>query len=409
MDENKIREQLVLRPVTIHELEQFDNLLRYVFQVTNDQLWEMGYEDNEITQAKAPILERANVIGWFNGDQLVSQLSVYPCKVNIHGKIFLMGGVTGVGTYPEYSSMGLMNELIKKGLEIMKENKQWISYLYPYSIPYYRRKGWEIISDRISFTIKDNQLPDYKEMHGCGHVERLPVTHPDVISVYDEYSRVNHAALIREEQEWEEYWRWESEDDRIAAVYYDDTNQPKGYILYWISDDIFHIKDFIYIDNRARMGLWNFIHAHYSMIEKVQGRIFKNEPLHFLLDDGYISESVKPYYMARIVDVENFLKEFPFGETDAFVPFYFEITDPVADWNNGIFSVKKDKNNGYTVSREKTGVKVAVTIQTLTALMMSYCPPSYLHEIGRIDTDEKILKVLDQLIPQDKAYFSDYF
>ena len=36
----------------------------------------------------------------------------------------------------------------------MREKGQYVTYLYPYSIPYYRRKGWEIISDKISYEIK---------------------------------------------------------------------------------------------------------------------------------------------------------------------------------------------------------------------------------------------------------------
>ncbi|MDE8091386.1 GNAT family N-acetyltransferase, partial [Erysipelothrix rhusiopathiae] len=38
-----------------------------------------------------------------------------------------MGGITGVGTYPEYANMGLVRELIQKALESMRENKQYIS------------------------------------------------------------------------------------------------------------------------------------------------------------------------------------------------------------------------------------------------------------------------------------------
>lgn len=81
-------------------------------------------------------------MGWFDGDDLISQIAVYPCEVNIHGTPFNMGGVTGVGTYPEYSNLGLMKELIEVALTNMRERNQWISYLYPYNIPYYRRKGF---------------------------------------------------------------------------------------------------------------------------------------------------------------------------------------------------------------------------------------------------------------------------
>src|SRR5699024_9912492 len=108
----------------------------------------------------------SKVFGWFNGDQLVSQIAVYPCEVNIHGTLYKMGGVTGVGTYPEYAGHGLMKDLIKLALETMRADQQWISYLYPYNVPYYRRKGWEMMSDKLTFKIRDTQLPKTVEVPG---------------------------------------------------------------------------------------------------------------------------------------------------------------------------------------------------------------------------------------------------
>lgn len=407
METNTIRERLTLKPVGLEYLDQFNQLLRYVFQVTNSDLLESGYEDGEITKAKRPILKNANVIGWFNDDQLISQLCIYPCEVNIHGKIFSMGGLTGVGTYPEYSNMGLMNDLIKKGLEMMRDNGQWISYLYPYSIPYYRRKGWEIISDHLTFELKDNQIPKSRPVNG--YVERLAVTEKDVIDVYDKFARSTHGALIRHKLEWEEYWRWENEEERIAVVYYDEHDNPRGYILYWISEDIFHIKDIIYLDQEARKGLWNFVYAHYSMVDKVEGNIYNNEPIHFLLDDGQINETLEPYYMARIVDVESFLKNYPFKEVNSFEPFHFIVSDPHAQWNEGSFSIIRNDNGKFQIMSEKIGKAVNIDIQTLTTMLMSYRTPTYLHKIERLNTDEETIRTLEQIIPREQPYFSDYF
>lgn len=407
MEANTIKERLTLKPVGLEYLDQFNQLLRYVFQVTNNDLVESGYEDGEITKAKRPILKNANVIGWFNDDQLVSQLCIYPCEVNIHGKIFSMGGLTGVGTYPEYSNMGLMNDLIKKGLEMMRDNGQWISYLYPYSIPYYRRKGWEIISDHLTFELKDNQIPKSRTVNG--YVERLAVTEKDVIDVYDKFARTTHGALIRHKLEWEEYWRWENEEERIAVVYYDENDTPRGYILYWISEDVFHIKDIIYLDQEARKGLWNFVYAHYSMVDKVEGNIYNNEPIHFLLDDGQINETLEPYYMARIVDLASFLANYPFKEVDTFVPFHFDVSDPHAKWNERVFGIEKDNNGKLNITSERIGKAVGIDIQTLTTMLMSYKTPAYLHKIERLHTDEATIRTLEQIIPRDQPYFSDYF
>lgn len=403
--DQKIRAHLVLKSVEVEHLKQFNELLKYVFQVTKQDIEESGYEeDGELVRAKRPVLQRSDVLGWFDDDKLVSQICIYPCLVNIHGRVFEMAGVTGVGTYPEYSSMGLMHDLVKEALQMMRDNGQWISYLYPYIIPYYRRKGWEIISEHMTFTVKDSQLPKPQDLPG--HVKRQPIDHKDVIRVYDQFARVNHAAMIREELDWEEYWRWENEDERTAAIYYAENEEPMGYMFYWIEEDVFHVKEMVYLNQEARLGLWNFIVAHYSMIDEVKGNIYKNEPVAFLMEDSQITETIEPFFMGRIVDVEAFLNEYPFiGKCD---PFHFIVTDPIASWNNGAFSVEWDGND-LKIGRKQTGPSVEVSIGTLTSLLMSFRSPAYFYEIERMKTDALTLKQLEKIIPTQRPYFSDYF
>ncbi|QDR83461.1 Acetyltransferase (GNAT) domain protein (plasmid) [Sporomusa termitida] len=294
------RRQLKMKKVELEHLEQYNQLLRYVFQVTDDALRKVGWEERDIVHDKLPSLEQADVWGWFDGDKLVSQAAVYPFQVRIFNKTYAMGGLTGVGTFPEYSNQGLMHKLLYQALEKMREKKQSISYLYPYSIPYYRRKGWEIISDKIFFEVKDYQLPKNKQVPG--EVERVGIKSNDVKQAYARFALQTHGAMLRGDLAWNEYWRWDL-DDLMAAVYYNDDRQPDGYVLYWIADEIFHIKDMIFVNEEARSGLWNFISAHFSMIAKVVGNIHTDEPLAFLLEDADIREFISPYYMARIVDL----------------------------------------------------------------------------------------------------------
>lgn len=401
-----IKDTLKIKPVTLKYIGQYNDLMRYVFQVTDRQLQESGYEDGELIRSKRPVLQEADFFGWFTpGDELVSQIGIYPCEVNIHGKILSMGGVTGVGTYPEYANLGLMNDLIKVALEKMRKAGQFISYLYPYSIPYYRRKGWEIMSDHMTFSFKDTQLP--KQVEVPGHVERLDVADEDVISTYDRFARMMHGALIRNKFEWDEYWRWENEQERTAAVYYDASDKPQGYLFYWVEGDVFHIKEIIYLTQEARHGLWNFVGAHFSMIDVVKGDIYMNEPLAFELEDSQITETIEPYYMARIVDVARFLELYPWD--DDIRPFHFVVSDPVAEWNNGIFGLRQNDDGVVEVSGEALGKPVELDIQTLSTMMMSYKSPAYLHKIERLRTDARTLRLLERLIPGEQPYFSDYF
>ena len=404
MSSRERRERLQLKTLGPEHLSQYNELLRYVFQVTNRDLQNSGYEEGEFARAHRPILEKADVIGWFNGDKIVSQLSIYPCEVNIHGRIFPMGGLTGVGTYPEYANLRLMSDLIKVGLERMRDKRQWISYLCPYSIPLYRKKGWEILSERITFRLKDSQLPDIVDIPGF--VERLPVLHPDVISTYDRFARKNHGAMLRGDIEWEEYWRWENEDERTAAVYYEKRNKPSGYMLYWIERDVFHVKEMVYLTQEARLGLWNFISAHFSMIDRVEGKTYKNAPVAFLLDDSQITETIEPYSMARIVDVAAFLQHYPFARAGR--PFHFIISDPVAEWNQGVFGLTWNGKNAE-VTREAVGKPARLSIRALTAMLMGFRRPSFFHALQQLETDARTLALLEDIIPDTQPYFSDYF
>lgn len=406
MNRRKLQDRLKLQRVdTIHG-EQFNNLLRYVFQVTNSDLHTFGWENREIAQSKLPVLKYADVLGWFDGDKLISQLAVYPFQVNLFGHIYEMGGLTGVGTYPEYANMGLMHKLMLHALSNMRDRKQSISYLFPYSIPYYRRKGWEIISDKISFEVQDTQLPKLRNVPG--NVDRVTIEHPDIKAIYEQYAKQNHGAMFRNELAWEEYLRWDL-DDMTVAIYYNSDDRPKGYLLYWIAEEIFHIKEMVYLDEEARTGLWNFVSAHFSMIKLVKGDIYKDEPLAFILDDGDIKEMIAPYFMARIVDVNLFIEQYPFQVQETDSQLVFNLHDPMLEWNQGIFTLQVDKSGKGQLKEGGGKPSLIIDIPTLTTMLMGYKRPTYLARIGRLQADEACVHLLEKLIQNEHPYFSDYF
>lgn len=130
--------------------------------------------------------------------------------------------------------------------------------LFPYSIPLYRRFGWEIISNKISFTVKDRQIPS--KAKAPGYVRRVNWENKDFMNLHTRFASSTHGCLFRNSLAWEEYWRWD-EDDTVVAVYYDQHATPMGYMVYLIKDDIMHIKEMIYINREAHEGLWEYIRA----------------------------------------------------------------------------------------------------------------------------------------------------
>ncbi|MCR8656446.1 GNAT family N-acetyltransferase [Paenibacillus endoradicis] len=406
MSRSKLRDRLKLANVEPKHGDQFNDLLRYVFQVTNRDLQTFGWENREITKSKLAVLKHADVFGWFDREKLISQLAIYPFQVNIFGRIYEMGGLTAVGTYPEYANLGLMNQLMLHALTKMREHKQSISFLYPYSIPYYRRKGWEIITDKISFEVPDTQLPKTKYVPGS--VERVTIDHPDIKAIYEKFAFSHHGAMLRNELAWEEYLRWDL-DDMTVAIYYDDNDSPMGYLLYWVAEEIFYIKEMVYIIEEARTGLWNFISAHFSMIKLVKGDIYKNEPLSFILDDGDIKETLAPYYMARIVDIKLFVEQYPFRCLDKVYELTFNLSDPMLEWNQGTFTLTVDTTGKGELREGGVNPSLTADVSALTTMLMGYKRPTYLARIGRIQADDNSIELLEQWIRQEHPYFSDYF
>lgn len=400
------KRQLKMHKVGPEHLEQYNQLLRYVFQVTDQELHQIGWEEKEIIRAKSPVLEQADVFGWFDGDKLISQAAVYPLQVRIFNRTYDMGGLTGVGTYPEYSNQGLMHKLLYQALEHMRKRSQSISYLYPYSIPYYRRKGWEIISDKISYEINDYQLPRNKQVPG--EVERVDVESEQVKKTYERFAMQTHGAMLRNDLAWNEYWLWDS-DDLMAAIYYNDKGLPDGYILYWIADEVFHIKDMIFVNEEARSGLWNFISAHFSMISKVIGNTYTDEPLSFLLEDADIKETISPYFMARIVDLKQFIAQYPFKPDTTDREWTFTLDDPLLSWNQGVFTLRITAEGKGEAVRSSERNRDKIDIQTLTTMLLGYKRPDYLHKIGRISCLPETVDMLEDAIEQQASYFSDYF
>lgn len=406
MQKKELQKRLKMRELTKQDISQFNGLLRYAFQVTRKELMDVGWEEDEIKRSKYPVLEKAKVLGWFDGKKLASQIAVYPMKVNIHGTIYEMGGVTGVATYPEYANYGLMHDLMKRALELMRDAGQTVSFLYPYSIPFYRKKGWEIISDKMEFSIKDTQLPKFVDVPGM--MDRVELESKDIKDVHDRFADTRHGVLVRGDLEWEEYFRWEVED-LIAAVYYGTNHEPLGYLFYWIENDVFHIKEIVYLTQEARHGLWNYISAHFSMISEVKGDNYTNEPMAFLLEDSEITEKIEPYFMGRIVDLEKFLEKYPFAVTSSSNKITFNVSDSMLEWNNGIFSITWGDKGNVIISREEISQPINISIQTLITMFMGYKIPSYLNRVEKIKTTAENIKLLERLIPLEQAYFSDYF
>lgn len=395
-----------IRDLTTDDLDQYNALLRYAFQVTEKDLIDAGWRDDEIKQSKFPIIERADILGCYDADTLVSQFAVYPVSMNIYNERYSVGFITSVSTYPEYSGKGIMAKLMRKSLARMREKKQSLALLYPYSIPLYRKHGWEIISNKISYTVKDDQFPQKAEPPG--YVRRVDWDNQDFMDLHARFAAQTHGCIFRNSIAWEEYWRWD-EEDTVVAVYYSIGHKPLGYMVYLIKDDIMYVKELIYLNREAQKGLWEYIHAHSSMIDEVRGNTYYNEPIAFDMDDADIKETIRPYIMGRIVDFRQFLAKYRCDPTAEDVTIALEISDPVLPWNNAVFPVRFHRGAcSLADSGPMPRCRAAMSVSSLTTLLLGYKTAAQLYRMERIAGSAADIAKLDDVLLHEAPYISDY-
>ncbi|MGD6831349.1 GNAT family N-acetyltransferase [Sutcliffiella halmapala] len=348
-------------------------------------------------------VKKHSILGIFEDEQLAAKLHLIPLEVHTGEQKWKMGGIAGVATYPEYRRKGFVKDLMKQSLEQMKEEGYLVSMLHPFKISFYRKYGWELLTNRVKCTLTRADLV----MQGLvpGSVKRSIMDHnyQDLNEVYSQFATRFSGMLVREESWWKNICDGES-----TAIYYNKSQQPIGYILYSIKDSKMKVEEFVALTSEARKGLWNFICQHDSMLDQVEMILQEKDPLLFSLQEPNVKAEIAPYFMVRIVDAEKFLKDYEFQWNDTEV--VLQISDPYASWNEKLFSLK---NGEVTVidthGRIEDGSILKIDINSLSTILFGYKRPMELYELELLEGRIEDIERLESLLPNRPSFFYDFF
>ena len=125
------------------------------------------------------------------------------------------------------------------------------------------------------------------------------------------------------------------------------------------------------------------------------------------MDDGDIKESIRPYAMGRIIDVEDFLADYPCDPDGGTLTIALEIEDQLLPWNDRTFTVKFE--NGKCVqTNEPAEYRLKMGIGTFSTLLLGYKTAERLFELERIEGREEAVERLDDVLFHKIPYISDY-
>lgn len=369
-------------------------LSEYAFQykVNEERL------QQQITRMK----ESHEIYGIMEGEDLAAKLHLIPFHIYIGKETFKMGGVAGVATYPEYRRSGYVKELLQHSLQTMKKDGYTVSMLHPFSVSFYRKYGWELCANLLVCHMTKSDLVMKKQVNGT--VKRFnKENHPEEVEKLYEIFAERFSGMLVREKNW---WLQVVYDDLALAIYYDENKTAAGYMLYKIENYKMTVEEFVPLHNEARNGLWNFICQHDSMIKELEMTVSENEPLLYTLQEPRVKTEVKPYFMGRIVDVEQFLKQYELNWNNVQQEVILHITDAFAPWNNVTVRLA---NHEITIVEETTEKGIKLDINVLSTIMFGYKRPLELNELELISGSEEAMWSFENLVPVRKPFIYDFF
>ncbi|MGX7631597.1 GNAT family N-acetyltransferase [Bacillus thuringiensis] len=359
-------------------------------------------EEERMQQQLTKMKESHEVYGIMEGEDLAAKLHLIPFHIYIGKEKFKMGGVAGVATYPEYRRSGYVKELLQHSLQTMKKDGYTVSMLHPFAVTFYRKYGWELCANLLVCHLTKSDLVMKKQVNGT--VKRFnKENHPEEVEkLYETFAERFSGMLVRNEK----WWLQAVYDDLTLAIYYDENKTAAGYMLYKIEKSKMTVEEFVPLHNEARNGLWNFICQHDSMIKELEMTVNENEPLLYTLQEPRVKTEIKPYFMGRIVDVEQFLKQYELNWNNVQQEVILHITDSFAPWNNITVRLA---NHEITIVEETTEKGIKLDINALSAIMLGYKRPLELNELEFISGSDEVIRSFENLISVHKPFIYDFF
>lgn len=394
------------------KVEKLDN--KHFQQMFDLGMYAFNKAEDEKRRRRFQLLsEKSWGYGVFDGDVLASQAIATPFTVQFGNVKYQMAGIGAVSSYPEYRGHGHISQIMEAMLADINEKGVDLSYLAPFSYPFYRRYGFEYAFERTSYEISASEWPNVPKAAGEVQRSSWEEASPKLAQIFSQMPEHNYGAVVREDW-WLEY-KFQLGEDYCFAVYYDESGSPAGYLAYLMKETSFEIFEWGYLTAEAFWGLAFFIGSHRSSFQTIRyetGNSAGN--FNYLFPNPCHKVSVKPEMMAKIVNIQRFLARFSFRENKDSLAFQLCVAeDSYSKWNEGFYEVVISEEGSAEVKKTeelKAGMPVLKgSIQGLTQLFLSFRPAGELAFFGKIKGDEELIRMLEARLPKQTPVLEDYF
>lgn len=369
---------LPIRAVTADEYDGFAGVVEHAFAGPPDP--------EEVHAAERNLLEFDRTLAAFDGDEPVASAAAYSFRMTVPGGATVpTAGVTWVSVLPTHRRRGLLNRLMRRQLDDIRERGQEpIAALWASESLIYGRYGYGLASSAMTMTVPRA----HNRMHDVPGAADLRVRLVDtgksvglVRPVYDRQVSRRPGMLALETDVWRTARILDPESRRDGAsplrtlLVEDAAGELRGYARYatkseWDSSGptgTTIVRELEALDPAAAAAAWRYL-LDLDLISTTRMRNRPtDDPLRYLLVDPRRAQpELGDALYVRIVDAAGALRARTYA---APVDAVIEVADPFCGWNSGRWRLVAD---GPRVDCERTeaGADLSLDVRELGAVYL---------------------------------------
>ncbi|MEM8530516.1 MAG: GNAT family N-acetyltransferase [Chloroflexota bacterium] len=323
-----------------------------------------------------------------------------------------IAGITAVGVAPEHRGTGIGTRLMCTMLQEIHEKGIPLSVLYPATLPFYRRVGYERAGVQLTYELP-LQTIDVRDTTLEIHPAEDEAAIGSIYELYDQRAYYLAGHLDRPQWMWD--MKFKSGNQTVYKYLIVRDSTPEGYVVVTQSgrDQPLRVLDMGVTTQNAGKRLLTFFSGYRSMVESVMWRGGPRDPLLYLLADNLIG-GMRPKHtiqrtfdwMVRIVDVVGALSARGYPD-EVQAELHLEIRDNLLPNNNGRFVM--EVNDGYARVSPGGQGHIYMHIRDLAALYTGYVNPFELRTAGSLTGSDSNLALLGLLFAGPQPWMPDMF
>jgi predicted acetyltransferase len=396
-----------MKPTTMYEIspprpdedEAFDNALgRSLHFPGNMEAWieRLGRESFRAVRQNGRILAGvalADAGQWFGGRRV-------PCML-----------VNGVGVTPEARGSGVGLHMMRAVLEELHASGCPLAALYPATLTFYRRAGFERAGSRITYELPTEAID--VERAACEIVPFGPEQYDVVKRLYTERARMSAGHLDRPAWMWD--FRLEPPNQQPHRFLITQDGEPTGYVVYTQGSrtEPLVVTDYCARTPEAARCILKLFAGYRSMVDYVKWHGGPLDQLLYSLRENLYAGmrlrhrvSTNFDWMLRVIDVAGALEArgYPPGGS---ATLHFDVRDEALPQNDGRWMLNVADSAGHV--RKGGDGDLRIDARGLAALYSGFMAPVELQAIGLLDGPADALARATAVFAGPRPWVGDMF